>query len=165
MIRVLLIDDDELFLWALPAMLKQSAPTFTFHMAKTAEHALRLLQLTDYDAIVSDFSMPAFNGIDFLKECKITRPDIPIILLTGYATNELEAEALEQGAYAIVQKPVEAEEFVSVVSRAVLRREVLRAGLVDGALFAKEQKRVSSRLKEINDLLKSKIQDYEKGQS
>lgn len=109
--------------------------------------------------------MPGLNGIDFLKECKTARPDIPIILLTGYASNELEAEALEQGAYALVQKPVEAEVFLSVVSRALLRREVLRAGLGGGAVFAAEQKRVSSRLKEINDLLKSKIQDYEKGQS
>jgi len=163
--RILLIDDDEIFLWALPAMLKQSAPTFTFHMAKTAEHALRLLQYSDYDAIVSDFNMPGFNGIDFLKECKMAWPDIPIILLTGYGTSELEEEAIQEGAYALVQKPVEAEVFLSIVTRAVHRREACRAGFIDGGLFAAETKRVSSRLRKIDELLKSKIQDYEKGQS
>jgi YesN/AraC family two-component response regulator len=44
--------------------------------ATTAEHALRLIEHTDYDTIVSDFCMPGLNGIDFLKECKATRPDI-----------------------------------------------------------------------------------------
>jgi DNA-binding NtrC family response regulator len=52
-----------------------------------------------YDTIVSDFSMPGLNGIEFLKECKDLRPDIPIILLTGYGTLELEEKAFEEGAY------------------------------------------------------------------
>lgn len=155
MARILLIDDDPGSLTALQAVFEEHA--ITIDTATTAEYALRLVQLTDYDTIVSDFSMPGLNGIEFLKECKTTRPDIPIILLTGYGTYELEEEALKQGAYALVQKPVDADVFVSVVTRGILRREVRRAGFVDGQLFAVENQRISSRLRAIDKRLRSQI--------
>jgi DNA-binding NtrC family response regulator len=130
--------------------------------AATAEHALRLIENTDYDTIVSDFCMPGLNGIDFLKACKTTRPNISVVLLTGYGTKELETEALKEGAYALVQKPVDADVFLSVVKRAILRREVRRAGLLDGQLFAAEKQRISSRLKKIDDRIRSRINDAAK---
>jgi FixJ family two-component response regulator len=82
--------------------------------------------------------------------------------LTGYGTNELETEALKEGAYALVQKPVDADVFLSVVKRAILRREVRRAGLLDGQLFAAEKQRISSRLKKIDDRIRSRINDAAK---
>jgi two-component system, NtrC family, response regulator AtoC len=160
--RILLIDDDQLLLIALRAAFEQRARPIVVDTASTAEQALRLVQLTDYDTIVSDFNMPGLNGIDFLKECKTTRPDIPIILLTGYGTYELEEEALNQGAYALVQKPVDAEVFVSVVTRGILRREVRRAGFIQGQLFAAENERLSSRLKAIDARLKDQIEEAKK---
>ena len=161
--RILLIDDDQPLLTALPAVFEQQARTVIVDTATTAEQALRLIQLTDFDAIVSDFSMPGLNGIDFLKECKIARPDIPIILLTGYGTHELEEEALREGAYALIQKPVDADTFRSVVTRAIIRREVRRAGLSEGQLFSAENQRLSARLKKIDARLRSQIEEAQKG--
>ena len=118
--------------------------------------------------MVSDFSMPGLNGMDFLKECKTVRPDIPVILLTGYGTHELEEEALKEGAYALIQKPVDADVFLSVVTRAVIRRELRQAGLanpmsIEAQIFSMENKRLSSRLRDIDDRLRKQIEDAEKG--
>jgi DNA-binding NtrC family response regulator len=162
MARILLIDDDQSLLTALCAAFEAAKHPIVIDTATTAEHALRLMEHTDYDTIVSDFSMPGLNGVDFLKECKATRPDIPVVLLTGYGTKELEIEALNEGAYALVQKPVDADVFFSVVKRAILRREVRRAGLLDGQLFAAEKQRMSSRLKKIDNRIRSRIDDAEK---
>lgn len=162
MARILIIDDDQHLLTALAVVFEQAVRPITADTAMTAEHALRLIEHIDYDTIVSDFRMPGLNGIDFLKECQTARPDIPIILLTGYGTCELEEDALQEGAYALIQKPVDSDIFLSVVTRAILRREVRRAGLIEGQLFAALNKRVSSRLKQIDERLKTQIEDGEK---
>jgi two-component system, response regulator YesN len=94
MSRVLLIDDDKHLLTALPAVFTRSPCVITVDTASSAEQALSLIQATEYDTIVSDFSMPGLNGIELLKECKAVRPDIPIILLTGYCTLEPRRESV-----------------------------------------------------------------------
>jgi two-component system, NtrC family, nitrogen regulation response regulator NtrX len=161
MSRILLIDDDRLLLTALPAVFEGSPCVITVDTASSAEQALRLIEATEYDTIVSDFSMPGLNGIEFLKECKAVRPDIPIILLTGYGTLELEEKAFEEGAYAVIQKPVDPDVFLSVVTRAMIRREVRRLGptpksatSTDAQMFAMENKRLSSRLRDIDERLR-----------
>ena len=151
-------------------MFEAGPRAITVDTASSAEQALRLIQCTEYDVIVSDFSMPGLNGMDFLKECRTVRPDIPVILLTGYGTHELEQEALKEGAYALIQKPVDADVFLSVVTRAVIRRELRQAALVnpmsiEAQLFAMENKRLSSRLRDIDDRLRRQIEDAEKDQS
>ena len=169
MARILLIDDDPLLLTALPAVFQEGPRVITVDTASSAEQALRLIQNTQYDAIVSDFSMPGLNGIDFLKECKTVRPDIPIILLTGYGTRELEEEAYREGAYALIQKPVDADVFFSVVTRAIIRRQLRQTGLAnlsaEAQLFSLENKRLSARLREIDERLRKQIEDAEKEQS
>jgi FixJ family two-component response regulator len=85
----------------------------------------------------------------------------PALLLTGYGTNELEIEALKEGAYALIQKPIDADVFLSAITRAILRREVRRAGFVEGQLFAAERQ-LSSRLKKIDDRIRRQIEDAEK---
>jgi two-component system, NtrC family, nitrogen regulation response regulator NtrX len=168
MAHILLIDDDRLLLKALPAVFQNGPRAITVDTASSVEQALRLIQGTEYDVIISDFNMPGLNGMDFLKECKTVRPDIPIILLTGYGTHELEEEALKEGAYALIQKPVDADVFLSVVTRAVIRRELRQAAptnpmSIEAQIFSMENKRLSSRLREIDDRLKSQIEDAEKG--
>jgi DNA-binding NtrC family response regulator len=163
MARILLIDDDQTLLTALHAVFEQARHAIKVDTATTAEQALRLIHLTDYDTIVSDFNMSGLNGIEFLKECKTVQPDIPIILLTGYGTYELEETALREGAYALVQKPVDVDVFLSVVTRSILRREVRRAGFTEGQLFAAEHQQLSSRLKTIDDRLRNQIGKAQKG--
>jgi DNA-binding NtrC family response regulator len=173
MSHLLLIDDDRLLLTALPAVFHDSPCVITVDTASSAEQALRLIEATEYDAIVSDFSMPGLNGIEFLKECKAVRPDIPIILLTGYGTLELEEKAFHEGAYALIQKPVDPDVFLSVVTRAIIQRELRQAGLsdpkshisIDTQTIAMESKRLSSRIRDIDERLRSQIKDADKDRS
>jgi DNA-binding NtrC family response regulator len=104
-----------------------------------------------------------------LKECKAVRPDIPIILLTGYGTLELEEKAFHERAYAVIQKPVDGDEFMSVVTRAIIRRELQQAHFppksgtsIDAHIFAMESRRLSSRLRDIDERLRRQIEDATK---
>jgi len=172
MSRVLLIDDDQNFLIALPAVFTRSPCVITVDTASSAEQALRLVQAIQYDTIVSDFSMPGLNGIEFLKECKAVRRDIPFILLTGYGTLELEKKAFQEGAYAVLLKPVDVDVLLSVVTHAIIRREVDQAGptdpmsslSIDARTITMESRRLSSRIRSIDERLRRQIEDADKDQ-
>jgi DNA-binding NtrC family response regulator len=172
MSRVLLIDDDQNFLIALPAVFTRSPCVITVDTASSAEQALRLVQAIQYDTIVSDFSMPGLNGIEFLKECKAVRRDIPFILLTGYGTLELEKKAFQEGAYAVLLKPVDVDVLLSVVTHAIIRREVDQAGpsdpmsslSIDARTITMESRRLSSRIRGIEERLRRQIEDADKDQ-
>jgi FixJ family two-component response regulator len=84
------------------------------------------------------------------------------MLLTGYGTRELEQEALKEGAYGVIQKPVHGKVFLSVVRSAIFRRSTLRART---NLFSVERERLSSRLKQVNERLRKQIEDSENGKS
>lgn len=173
MSRVLLIDDDQHFLIALPSVFTRSPCLITVDTASSAEQALRLIQANDYDTIVSDFRMPGLNGIEFLKECRAVRPDIPVILLTGYGTLELEDKAFEEGAYAVILKPVDVDVLLSVVTHAIIRRELHQARPgdplstlpIDAHTITMESKRISSRLQDINERLRRQIEEADKNSS
>jgi DNA-binding NtrC family response regulator len=84
----------------------------------------------------------------------------------------LEEKAFEEGAYAVIQKPVDADEFLAVVTRAIIRRELRQATLpprsatsLGAQILAMENQRLSSRLRDIDERLRRQIDDAEKDRS
>ncbi len=85
--RLLLVDDEEMVLTSLGSLLSLETDydvvTFT-----SAKKALEYIKKNDVDLIVSDYLMPEMDGITFLGEVRAIKPDIPRIILTGYADKE-----------------------------------------------------------------------------
>ena len=100
------------------------------------------------------------------------RRDIPFILLTGYGTLELEEKAFQEGAYAVVLKPVDIDVLLSVVTHAIIRRELDQAGptdpmsslSIDARTITMESRRLSSRIRGIEERLRRQIEDADKDQ-
>ncbi|WP_447985870.1 response regulator [Nitrospira sp. Nam74] len=126
MAHILLVDDNQTFLYASRQLLLRHCPTFIVEMAFDAETALKAIRTQDYDVVVSDLVLPCLDGIALLYECHEVRPDTPVVLISGYGTAELEHLAAQRGAYAFLHKPVDPDAFLSVVNRAVLRAEMRR---------------------------------------
>jgi two-component system response regulator HydG len=89
--------------------------------------ALPALDRAKFDAIVTDLRMPGIDGIEGLRRFKAKVPEIPVILVTAFATVETAVEAMKAGAFDYLKKPFEPEELEIVVARAVehgrIRRE------------------------------------------
>ena len=126
---ILLIDDDAVFLEAVAETMKRAHHDIKMTTAATAEHGLRLLGRQRFDAVISDFQMPGLNGIDLLHECAVACPDTPVVVVTGYGSKALEQDALNHGAYAVLQKPVDSDVIYSAVTRSILRSQMLHRGL------------------------------------
>ena len=126
MAYILLVDDNQTFLYASRELLLRHRPTFTVDVAFDAETALTAIRTHEYDVVVSDLVMPRLDGIALLYECHQMHRDMPVVLISGYGNLQLEQLAAERGAYAFLHKPVDPDAFFSVVNRAVLRSQMRR---------------------------------------
>ncbi|WP_447978447.1 response regulator [Candidatus Nitrospira bockiana] len=124
--RILAIDDDENFLLALREALERSNREVVLETATTAKEGLSLITQRQFDVIVTDFRMPGRDGIELLKEARTLAPGTPVLLLTAYVSAALQQEAAKYGAYAVLEKPLDADVLYTVVTRSILRSELLR---------------------------------------
>ncbi len=74
-----------------------------------------------YDLALCDLMMPEMNGLETLKRLKEIRPDIEVIMVTGYATLENAVQSMKEGAYDYVAKPYELEQLCGILERALER--------------------------------------------
>lgn len=116
---ILLIEDDRPYRQALRLYLESHG--FTAKEAEDGREALVLLDGgLDVDIIISDYHMPVINGLDFLKALsyRVKGQDVRVILVSGNMTNEIEKEAKQAGAFALLSKPFDFQELLALVSRA-----------------------------------------------
>jgi DNA-binding response OmpR family regulator len=117
--RVLIVDDDDALLEALPEALRLRLDTVEVDTCDSAAAALERIESHDYDAIVSDIKMPGMDGLALLTQIRQRRPDTPTLLITGHGEEDLAARALEGGAYDYISKPIDRDEFVESLQRAI----------------------------------------------
>ena len=77
----------------------QSAPMALARIADAGDRSLIL--------ILSDINMPGMSGLELLPKAKALRPDVPIIMITAYGDAETKRQALENGAEALLTKPID----------------------------------------------------------
>ena len=94
--KVLLVDDEQDFLEALATRMKDRGMDVS--TTTSAADALKKVEAGTYDAVVLDLNMPEMDGLEVLKAMKEKRPELQIILLTGYATVQKGVEAMKFGA-------------------------------------------------------------------
>lgn len=113
-----LVVDDELELCQIISVSLQKAG-FLVSSAEDTVTAYRMLELESYDAIVSDVMMPGEDGIQFLERVHQTMPNMPVILMTGYAQLPMAVNAIKNGAFDFIHKPFDFDHLRKVVTRAV----------------------------------------------
>ncbi|NNN05550.1 MAG: response regulator [Elusimicrobia bacterium] len=119
---VLVIDDEA----GLRDMLAYVLPErgFTVVGASCGEEALRLARSRDFDLAVCDIMMPGLSGVETLRQLKVLRPSIEVIMATGFATLETAVETMKLGAYDYITKPYEPDNLVRLLTRAYERRKL-----------------------------------------
>jgi len=90
---------------------------FTAHVADSAEHAYRLLQTHNVDAILLDLRLPGAGGLEALGRIKAQNPEALVIVVTGYGTVQSAVQAMKHGAYEYVTKPLSADELRMLLER------------------------------------------------
>jgi len=118
--KILLIDDDK----SIHDILEEGLNQYQLYHSYSASESLKILSKERIDAILCDLILPDINGIKLIKKIK-SNYDIPIIMITGFASIESAIEAIKAGAYDYLKKPFSIKEVNNILSK-VLEHERLR---------------------------------------
>jgi DNA-binding NtrC family response regulator len=88
-------------------------------LASSGEEALQRLGTEWFDLIISDLKLPGLDGLDLLRQVKTLNPTLPVILLTAYGSVATAVEAMKEGAYDFLSKPINNEELKLVAKKAL----------------------------------------------
>ena len=127
---VLIVDDDEMVLTSLSTLLSLETD-YDVKTFVSAIKAIEHLESNIVDLIISDFLMPEMNGLEFLTKAKSFRPEVPRIILTGFADKENAIKLInEVGLYQYIEKPWDNADLLLIVRNALEKRQLL-ANLLD----------------------------------
>ena len=83
--------------------------------ARDGYEAIELVKKGSFDIIFIDVKMPGIDGVKTFEEVHKIRPDIPVIMVTGYSVEELVKDAIDKGAYACIYKPLDMDKVLKIV--------------------------------------------------
>jgi DNA-binding NtrC family response regulator len=124
--RLLLVDDDAGALSALLDLLQTRLYRIAIETVKSPQVALEHVRTTDYEVIVSDLEMPGMDGVTLMERVHQIRPQTPTLLMSGHIGEDIASRALNAGAYAFFNKPLDRVSFVIAVRRALQMRHLYR---------------------------------------
>jgi DNA-binding NtrC family response regulator len=119
---VLVIDDEEIMREILEALLVREG--YSVHLASGGEEGLELVRSMPFDAVITDVMMPGLDGGRVLDEIRKLDEELPVIMITAFASMENAINAMKRGAFDYITKPFKHDEVLVVLRNAVERRRL-----------------------------------------
>lgn len=122
---IVIVDDEEMVLTSLSSFFTLETE---YHIVEftSAQNALEYIQENAVNLVISDYLMPEMDGITFLAHVRDLKPEIPRIILTGYADKENAIKAInEVGLYQYIEKPWDNEDLRIIVRNALEKQKLM----------------------------------------
>lgn len=119
--RILAVDDESIILDSFRKILVVAG--YSIDTVEKGQEALGLILKRDYDFVFTDLKMPEMDGLEVTKAVKHLRPDIDVIVITGYASIETAVETMKYGAMDYVQKPFTEDELINFFNKCLIKRK------------------------------------------
>ncbi|MCI5151335.1 MAG: sigma-54-dependent Fis family transcriptional regulator, partial [Candidatus Electrothrix sp. MAN1_4] len=118
--RILIVDDELSMRDFLKILFETEG--YDVNVAPDAAKALDLAVKNPFDIVITDIRMPGMNGLELLTELKQRFPDLPVVMITAYASPDDAVQAMRQGAFDYITKPFHVDEIKKVIRTAVQRK-------------------------------------------
>ncbi|HLG55794.1 MAG TPA: sigma-54 dependent transcriptional regulator [Vicinamibacterales bacterium] len=154
---ILIVDDEEIMREILEALLTRAG--YHVRLASGGEEGIELARSFPFDAVIVDVMMPGMDGLTVLQELKKLDDDLPVLMVTAFASVETAIAAMKLGAFDYITKPFKNDEVLVVVGNAVERRQLVAENAsLRQSLQAQYQKFAgiigrSPRMKQVFDLI------------
>lgn len=125
--KIVIVDDEQMVLTSLDSFLGLETE-YDVHTFTSAVKALDFIKENDVDLVISDYLMPEMDGISFLAKVRDLRPEVPRIILTGYADKENAIKAINDvGLFQYIEKPWENDDLLIVIRNGLERQQLMKA--------------------------------------
>jgi DNA-binding NtrC family response regulator len=154
---VLVIDDEEVMRDILGTLLEREG--YSVRLASSGQEGLDLAKSLPFDAVIVDVMMPGLDGMQVLDELKKHDEELPVLMITAYASMESAIAAMKKGAFDYITKPFKNDEVLVVLQNAIERRQLVAENVtLRQNLQARYHKfsgiiGKSSRMKQVFDLI------------
>ena len=122
--KILVVDDDQDFRWTMGNALR--AAGYGVIQAQDGKEAMSLLEKNIPDMVLLDYRMPGQNGLHVARDMKQRIPAVPIVIITAYAEVASAVEFLKMGVYDYVTKPVDNNDLIFTIKRALERQDLVQ---------------------------------------
>jgi len=123
---VVIVDDEEMVLTSLSSFLDLETD-YQVQTFKSTGAALEFIKFNDVDLVVSDYLMPEMDGISFLAKVRELRPEVPRIILTGYADKENAIKAInEVGLFQYIEKPWDNDDLLIIFRNGLEKQKLMK---------------------------------------
>ncbi|MFQ5483198.1 MAG: sigma-54-dependent transcriptional regulator, partial [Nitrospinaceae bacterium] len=119
---ILVVDNEKSMCDFLSIMLTKEG--YSVETARNGVEAVKRLREANFDAILTDIKMPRSNGLDVLEVVNRERPNIPVIMMTAFASAETAVEAMKKGAFDYISKPFQIEDLQLILKNAVEKKRL-----------------------------------------
>ena len=131
MMRALIVDDHAFLRRGLKGLLADEFHGAAFGEASDARQALEQLRKNEWDLALLDINLPGKNGLDLLKELKITWPRLPVLVLSAHPEDQFALRVLKAGAEGYMNKESAPEELVKAVRKILAGGRYVSAALAE----------------------------------
>jgi DNA-binding NtrC family response regulator len=121
--KILIVDDEPDICRALEFLLKREGYTVT--SANSGENAIEKIKADGFDVVITDLKMGRVDGMTVLEKSKETAPDMPVIMMTAFASIESAVEAMKRGAADYIVKPFLNEEIKLTVKKVLEQKKII----------------------------------------
>ena len=142
--KILIVDDEPRMVDSLKTLLTMEG--YEVVGENNPAEALDLLESSNFDLVIADIKMPQYDGIELLRRAREKDPHMGVILITGYASLETAKNAVGEGAFGYLTKPLELDELKLIVARGIEKRNA-----------ELERLRLLTELKVANETLQMKL--------
>ncbi len=146
MLKVLVVDDDQALRLSVRSAL-ENVKKFSIEEAFDGVNALEKIKAAPsgqraFDIVILDVDMPRKNGLTALKEIKEIDPGIIVLILTAHATVEVAVQAVRDGAYNFLSKPISSDELINLIDKAINAHTLISNLAVSSPVFVDEGRKI-----------------------
>ncbi len=146
MLKVLVVDDDQALRLSVRSAL-ESAKKFNVEEAFDGVNALEKVKNSPagsraFDIVILDVDMPRMNGLNALKAIKEHDPGIIVLMLTAHTSLDVAVQAVRDGAYNFLSKPISSEDLISLIDKSVAAHTLISTLAVSSPVFVDEGRKI-----------------------
>lgn len=144
--KVLVVDDELLILRIISDILSKEG--YDVKTAVNYQSAVRLIEEETFNCVLTDIRMPEKSGIELLSHIEKINKDLPVVLMTGYASLETAVEAVKKGAFDYLTKPLDFSKLKKIIQQSIDRFDLVQSN-----------ERLMNELQELNTNLEVKVNE------